>query len=86
MGGNEEVVLHNAMKWLLQTFPASFYIPEMKKYRKTFEKIFEKGKKICFFSKNIMPDINQLSVEDCREKIREIFFFKTLFKQKDWKN
>ena len=73
-GGNEEVVLHNAMKLASSNISCFFLYSGNEKVQENIRKIFEKGKKTCFFSKNIMPDINQLSVEDCREKIREIFF------------
>jgi len=73
-GGNEEVVLHNAVKLASSNLSCSFLYSGNEKIQEKVRQIFEERQKTCFFSKNIMPNVNQLSVEDCREKIREIFF------------
>lgn len=71
-GGNTEILFHNA-KFLAKS---NVNIPILycgnEKIQPEISQILQHKK--LYFSKNIMPEVNQLSVEDCREKIRTIFF------------
>lgn len=71
-GGNTEIVLHNAKLLAESRLEIPILYCGNEKIQSTIAEILKK--KTLYFSKNIMPEVNQLSVEDCREKIRTIFF------------
>lgn len=71
-GGNTEIVLHNAKLLSELKIEVPILYCGNEKIQSSIAEILKK--KNLYFSKNIMPEVNQLSVEDCRESIRTIFF------------
>lgn len=73
-GGNEEIPLYNAEKLANSSITCPILYCGNESIQKKIQSILESKGKICHLAQNIMPDVNQMSVDDCREKIRSIFF------------
>ena len=71
-GGNSEIVLHNAKKLASSRLQVPILYCGNEYIQKEVSEVLQE--KILYISKNIMPDVNQLAVEDCRQSIRTIFF------------
>lgn len=71
-GGNKEVIIHNARMLKENNIKCPVVVAGNKSANDKISEIFEDSIEY-FITENVMPKINELNVEPCRETIREIF-------------
>jgi uncharacterized protein (TIGR01319 family) len=72
-GGDEETIFHNARLLTKSTLSPPIVVAGNKVVREEVVSILESGNKYVTCAENVMPEINVLQVEPCREAIRNIF-------------
>lgn len=72
-GGNKKVILHNAERLAHSSCNAPIVVSGNKDAQDEIRAIFDSSGRLITFAQNVMPDIGTLSVDSCREVIRQIF-------------
>lgn len=72
-GGNEQVIVHNAARLRDADLSAPIIIAGNKSAYDDIEHIFQGSRKTVTFVNNVMPELGQLKVRQCREAIRKTF-------------
>lgn len=77
-GGNKECILHNAKMLADYKIDVPVVVAGNKVAIDEVEEILKGGKIDCYITENVMPFINKLNVEPCREEIRKVFMSKII--------
>lgn len=72
-GGNEQTIVHNAARLERADLSAPIIIAGNKSAYDHIERIFQGSGKTATFVNNVMPELGQLKVRECREAIRDAF-------------
>jgi uncharacterized protein (TIGR01319 family) len=72
-GGNDSVIIHNAMMLCQSTINAPIVVAGNKCAYDKIEDMLKGASKTAIFVENVMPQIGRLEVQACREAIREVF-------------
>lgn len=72
-GGNERTIIHNARMLSHSKIAAPIVVAGNKSSYDEIEQIFNHSPNVVKFVKNVLPEIGNLEVEDCREGIRQVF-------------
>lgn len=72
-GGNRECILYNALKLAKANLGITIIVAGNKDCQDEIEEIFTRYNVSYAISKNVMPKVNELDIDEAREEIRKVF-------------